>query len=208
MTTQGHTEGPHATVEKQLLRRVIHRNPGGHQAVLVAGRSRVIASRFDPVAPSRPTEQDRVEAIRRLLAGMTAGSGAVELTASVGDLHPENNTFPGEVFMGLAADALEVAGIGRTNPILFADLCSRFLPEVEFRGKENRKIRYAVFAATALRAGLDPDVLEEVSWWPDNYWRYALYATVALIRASADHQQVPVADLARQLADLHGIELI
>ena len=77
----------------------------------------------------------------RLLVGLADGVDLFELAGSVADLHPKSNTFPGEVFMGLAADALEI-------------------------------------------------------WWgADDYWRYALYAAVALIRASADKQGVPVARL-------------
>lgn len=34
------------------------------------------------------------------------------------DLHPKNNTFPGEVFMELAADALEIAGSIASFPFL------------------------------------------------------------------------------------------
>jgi hypothetical protein len=158
------------------------------------------------VAQKRPTEEDRVEAIRCLLEGVAGAIDAVDLAASVAHLHPNNNTFPGEIFMGLAADALELAGIDRGSPIQLEDLCSRFLPEVEFKGKQNQRMSYAIFTSAALQAGLEPDLLEEVIWWPDEYWRYALYAAVALMRASAEHQGIPVESLARQLADQHHID--
>ena len=159
------------------------------------------------MAQKQPTERDRVEAIRRLLEGLAGGVDAVDLAASVADLHPKNNTFPGEVFMGLAADALELAGIDRASPIELEGFTARFLPEVAFKGKQNRRISYAVFTSASLRAGLEPDRLDEVVWWPDDYWRYALYAAVALIRATAEHQGVSVEELARQLADHHQMQL-
>jgi hypothetical protein len=64
-----------------------------------------------------PTEEDRDEALQRLLSGLAAGNDVFELAASVADLHPKYNTFPGEVFMELAADVIEIADATRNNPI-------------------------------------------------------------------------------------------
>jgi hypothetical protein len=154
----------------------------------------------------RPTEDDRIEAIRRLLSGLEKGTDANELAAGIADLHPKNDTFPGEVFMGLAADVLDVAGIGRDTAIRYEGLLEAHLPECRFRGRENRKIQYAVLTSAALRAGLEPDLLVEVVWWgTDDYWRYALFAAVGLVRAAAARQGVPVPRLARQLAERHGV---
>ncbi|MCP3859900.1 MAG: hypothetical protein GY704_09625, partial [Phycisphaeraceae bacterium] len=108
------------------------------------------------VANDHPGEQDRIEAIRCLLGGLTHGADAIEIAASIVDLHPKNDTFPGEVFLELGADVLELAQVERSNPIRFEDLCGRFPPEVEFRGKENRRIRYAILTSVALRGGLEP----------------------------------------------------
>lgn len=154
----------------------------------------------------RPTEEDRIEAIRRLLSGLERGSDAHELSAAVADLHLKNNTFPGEVFMEIAADALEIAGISRDASISYDGLREDHLPECFFRGRENRKIQYAILTSAAFQAGLKPDLLDEVAWWlNDDYWRYALFATVGLIRASADLQGMPVAQLARQIAEHHDV---
>ena len=160
------------------------------------------------MARKPPTEEDRREAMRRLLTGMAAGDDAIDLAASVTDLHPKNDTFPGEVFMELAADALEVANVGRDEPIPYEGLRETHLSECEFRGRENRKIQYAILTSASVRGGLEPDLLDEVTWWrTDDYWRYALYAAVALIRASATHAGVPVARLLEQLAERHGVVL-
>jgi hypothetical protein len=59
-----------------------------------------------------------------------------------------------------------------------------------------------------VKGGLEPDVLDEVVWWRnDDYWRYALYAAVALIRAAAGRQDVSVLRVVQQLADHHGVAL-
>lgn len=160
------------------------------------------------MATKRPTEDDRREALRRFLSGLARGADVFELAASVADLHPKNNTFPGEVFMGLGADALEITGVTRGDPVQYEGLREAYLPECQFRGRENRKIQYALLTSASVRAGLEPDLLDEVNWWhADDYWRYALYAAVALIRAGADRQAIPVAQLVEQLAQHHNIEL-
>ena len=160
------------------------------------------------MARKRPTEEDRVEALRRLLAGLAGDADVFELTAAIADLHPKNDTFPGEVFMHLAADALEITDVTQDDPIPYEGLRVTYLAECGFRGRDNRKIQYAVLTSAAVRGGLEPDLLDEVIWWhTDDYWRYALYAAVALIRASADRQGVSVAQLVEQLAERHGVAL-
>ncbi len=155
-----------------------------------------------------PGDEDRLEAVRRLLSGLADDADVHELTASIAPLHPKNNTFPGEVFMGLAADALDAAGVTRHEPILYEGLRETYLPECEFRGRDNRKIQFAFLSGAALRGGLEPDLLDEVAWWHnDDYWQYALYAAAALIRRAADHQQTSVVDVVHRLANHHGLTL-
>ncbi len=50
-------------------------------------------------------EDDRLEARRRLLAGLARGDDAHRIAADAAELHVRHNTFPGEVFMAVAADA-------------------------------------------------------------------------------------------------------
>jgi hypothetical protein len=154
------------------------------------------------------TDEDRTEALRLLLGGLVAGDDLFDIVDAVSPLHPPNNTFPGEVFMELAADALEMAGANRERPIPYDGLRTTYLPECKFRGGDNRKIQYAILTSSAVRGGLEPDLLEEVSWWrADNYWVYALYAAVAIIRASAEHQGESVEAFASRLAGQHGLTL-
>ena len=112
-------------------------------------------------------------------------------------LHPRDNTFPGDVLLHLAADALDWC---RADPLPLEGLCERFLPERTFRGRQNRKLQYAVLAAAALHGGTEPDLLDEVAWWQaDDFWQYALFAAVAYIRAG-----VPVRQACQDLAQRPG----
>lgn len=82
------------------------------------------------------------------------------------------------------------------------------LEEIEFRGKENRKIQYALLCSAAMAGGLNPDLPDEVVWWgTDDFWRYGLLAAVALIRASAVARQTAVDDVVAELANRHGLTL-
>ena len=120
-------------------------------------------------------------------------------------LHPRNNTFPGEVFIRVAADALDWCGASRADPLPLEGLRERFLPECTFRGRENKKLQYAVLAAAALHGGTEPDLLDEVAWWQtDDFWQYALFAAVAYIRAAASRTDVPVRQACQDLGERPG----
>ena len=84
---------------------------------------------------------------------------------------------------------------------------SQHLAEVEFRGKEPRRIQYAVLTAFAVRGGLEPDLLDEVTYWIDQYWQYALFAAVAIVRECAQRSGAPIEAFVAELADRSGIEI-
>jgi hypothetical protein len=108
-------------------------------------------------------------------------------------------------FLHLAADALTWCGASRTSPLSLEGLRDRFLPECTFRGRENKKLQYAALAAAALHGGTEPDLLDEIAWWQtDDFWQYALFATVAYIRAAANRAGVPVFQECRELAQRPG----
>ena len=160
------------------------------------------------VVRKAPTDEDRLEAQRRLLVGLAAGVDVSDLSATLFDLHPKNDTFPGEVFMRLGADALAIAGFTRDDPLPYEGLRETYLSECEFKGRENRKIQFALLCCASLNGGLKPDLLDEVVWWQtDDFWRYSLLAAVALIRASADRRGMSVPDLTHRLGDHLGIAL-
>ena len=153
----------------------------------------------------RPTDEDRAEALRLFLVGLARGDDANQLSSEIADLHVRHNTFPGEVFMELAADSLDVAGTQRADGVVYRELLSSHLPEVEFRGKEHRRIQYAVLTVFAVQGGLEPDLLDEVTYWIEQYWQYALFAAVAIVRACAEQSGTPLETFVADLAARHAI---
>jgi hypothetical protein len=152
-------------------------------------------------AVKRPAPQDAVTASRTLLDGLARDTGISELVSELAPLHPRNNTFPGEVFLHLGADALDWSGASRADPVALTGMRERFLPEMALRGRDKHKLQFAVLTAAALRGGAEPDLLDEVAWWQtDDFWQYALFAAVAYIRAAADRAGVPVRQVCRELA--------
>lgn len=156
---------------------------------------------------TRPTDDDCIEALRRFLIGLARGDDANQLAADMADLHLRQNTFPGEMFLELSADALETAAVERETGVAYQDLLSTHLPEVEFRGKEHRRIQYAVLTAFAVHGGLEPDLLDEVTYWIEQYWQYALFAAVAIVRACAEHSGTALETFAADLAVRHTIDI-
>ena len=156
---------------------------------------------------SRPTDADRIEALRRVLLGLARDDDANQLSAEIADLHVRHNTFPGEVFMELAADALEAAGSERESAVAYRELLATHLPEVTFKGKEHRRIQYAVLTPFAVRGGLEPDLLDEVTYWIDQYWQYALFAAIAIVRECSERSGTPLGSFVAELAARHSIDL-
>jgi hypothetical protein len=73
------------------------------------------------------------------------------------------------------------------------------------RGRQSTKLQYAVLAAAALHGGTEPDLVDEVAWWQtDDFWRYALSAAVAYIRAAASRAGEPVRQACQDLAQRPG----
>jgi len=152
-------------------------------------------------ARKQPTPQDTVTARNVLLDGLARDADIFELVSELAPLHPRDNTFPGEVFLHLAADTLDWSRASRADPLPLEGLRERFLPERTFRGRQNSKFQYAVLAAAALHGGTEPDLLDEVAWWrADDFWQYALFAAVAYIRAAASRAGVPVRHACQDLA--------
>jgi hypothetical protein len=94
-----------------------------------------------------------VTARRALLDGLARDADIFEVLSGLAPLHPRNDTFPGEVFLHLAGDALEWCGVSPAEPLPLEGLRERFLPECAFRGRQNAKLQYAVLAAAAATAG-------------------------------------------------------
>lgn len=83
----------------------------------------------------------------------------------------------------------------------------RFLPEYSGRGRDRRKLQYAILAAAAVHGGTEPDLLDEVAWWQaDDFWQHALLAAVLYIRAAADRAGVPVPQVCTELDERPGLQ--
>jgi hypothetical protein len=153
-------------------------------------------------AARTPAPEDVVTARRILLADLAKDTALPDLAGDLAPLHPGNDTFPGEVLLRLAADALAWSGASPADPLPLDGIRERFLPEYSGRGQDRRKLQYAVLAAAALHGGAEPDLLDEVAWWQaDDFWQYALLAAVSYIRAAAHRAGVPVREACKALAE-------
>ena len=63
----------------------------------------VLVYRRDMPARKRPTPEDAMTARRALLDGLARDADIFEVLSGLAPLHPRNGTFPGEVFLHLAA---------------------------------------------------------------------------------------------------------
>jgi hypothetical protein len=109
------------------------------------------------------------------------------------------------VFLHVAADALNWCSASQADPLPLEGLRERFLPECTFRGRDNKKLQYAVPAAAALHGGTESDLLDEAAWWQtDDFWQYAMFAAVAYIRATANRAGVPARQACQDLAQRPG----
>jgi hypothetical protein len=156
---------------------------------------------------AKVSDDDRVEAKRRALAALARGYDLDSIVGAVADLHVRHNTFPGEEFMRLAADALRHAGVSRGDPVDYEALLPNHLREVDLRGKRRSRFQYAVLTAFAVHGGLEPDLLDEVTYWIEQYWEFALLALIAIVRACAERSGTTPETLAADLAASVGIDI-
>jgi len=74
-------------------------------------------------------------------------------------------------------------------------------------GTSHRRIQYAVLTPFSVRGGLEPELLDEVTYWREQYWQYALFAAVAIIRECAARSGTPLATFVAELADHSDINI-
>jgi hypothetical protein len=153
-------------------------------------------------ARKRPGPAEAAAADRMLLDGLAGDRDLPDIAAELAVLHLRNDTFPGEVFLRVAADALGWCGASRADPVLLEGMRERFLAGCSVRGRDKGKLQYAVLAAAAIGGGAEPDLPDEVAWWQtDDFWQYAMYAAVAFIGMAADRAGVPVSQVCRELGN-------
>ena len=152
----------------------------------------------------RPTPEDAATARRILLDGLGRDADIFELLSELARLHPRDNTFPGEAFLHLAADALDWCGASRRALWLWRDSAIIFCPSApSMPTKQEAPVRR--HGSCGAPRGTEPDLLDEVAWWQtDDFWQCAMFATVAYIRAAASRAGVPVRQACQQLAERSG----
>ena len=76
----------------------------------------VLIFRRDMPGRKGPASEDATTARRALLHGLARDAAIFEVLSGLSSLHPRNDTFRSEVFLHLAADALEWCGARRAEP--------------------------------------------------------------------------------------------
>lgn len=154
------------------------------------------------VAADPPSDEDRRQAIRIALSGLGSGHDLGAIGRLIEPLHPRHDTFPAEVFLELAAGAIEIAGASRHHPIEMGELAKRFLPDRRSVSKVHRsKLDFSLRAGAMIRAGVQPDLLEDAAWWrADDLWVWALEALHVYVQVAAERAGLTPAEICSQLA--------
>jgi hypothetical protein len=160
-------------------------------------------------ASAGPSQDDYDDPARLALLGLTAGQDLDSILERMAELHPRNNTFPAEVLLELAAEAIAESGASSAEPLQYEGMRDRYLPEYAFRGKsQQHKSHYALSAAAMIRAGVYPDLLDEAyGWGIDDMWEYGFYALLVYARAAAERTGRPLEVVAAAIAKRRGVEL-
>jgi len=157
------------------------------------------------------TKQPRVEPaeVRAVvLRAFHRGADPDELQRELIAFQRERDHTMAEVLLELATDVLTISGATRDRPIDYQDLVKTHLTDYEYRGKvDHRSIRYALTYPAMRAGGLQPDFLDDVSWWRTQLWPYALHALVAYLRAASALTGASSEGLVGQLAARHHVEL-
>jgi len=160
-------------------------------------------------ALARPTDEDYLDAVRLVLLGLVSGEDLDSIMGRLDQLQLPNNTFPADVLLELAAEAIGESGVTPAEPIEYEGIRDRYLPEHGFRGKvQQHKSHYALMAAAMIRAAIYPDLLDEADGWGiEDMWRYAFYALVVYVRIAAERTGRSLEDVVAALAVRRGLKL-
>jgi hypothetical protein len=134
----------------------------------------------------------------------------ISVTSLLGWSHStRHNTFPGEVLLDLAADAIGISGATRRLPLEFEGIRDRYLREgVAHTKAQHHKSKHALRAAAMLHGSVDPGLLDVVRWWrSDDRWFWSLEALAVYVRAAADRSGESIESVCRRIAAQRGITL-
>src|SRR5436190_9010704 len=157
----------------------------------------------------RPAGEDRVEAIRIALGGLSRGDELGDIGRALFALHPKGGLFPGDVLIEVATDALDVAGVSRASPLSYSGIRGKYLPEIEFRGNtSHQKSHTALRAAAMAHGGVTAELDDEAGWWrADDFSGFAWWALIIYVRVAAERTGRTVPDIATELAARHSVTL-
>jgi hypothetical protein len=160
-------------------------------------------------ARAHPTDDDYDSAARLGLLGLMSDQDPDAIMRRLADLHPRSNTFPAEILLELAAEAIAESGVSAAKPVPYEGIRDRYLPEYDFTGKlPQHKSHYMLMAAAMTRAGIYPDLLGEGrGWGVDDMWEYAFYALVLYVRVAAERTGRAPESIAAAIAKRRGIGL-
>jgi hypothetical protein len=155
----------------------------------------------------RSAGEDRDEAIRVALGGLASGIELGEIGQALFALHRRRGLFPGDVLIGLAVEALGLAGVSPSNPLPYSGIREKYLPEIEFRGNSSHQKSHTALRAVAMtHGGVIVDLDEEAGWWQaDDFSGFAFWALVIYVRVAAERTGQTVADIAHMLAARHAV---
>jgi len=160
------------------------------------------------MAPTKgATEKNRAEALRVALGGLASGDDPESIVDKLAELS-RDDPFAGEDLLKVAADAIEESGASASDPIDYAGIRERYLPECRFSGKrQHHKSHFALTAAATWRAGVYPDLDSEADYWGmEGFWMYAFYALVIYVRVAAERTDRSVEEVAKGLAARHNLK--
>jgi hypothetical protein len=141
-----------------------------------------------------------------VLGAMVRGEDLDGLTAAVAPSEVPNWFTPDVAVLELAVTALELATPAGTDRLVYEGLRERYLPEVQFRGRtEHRSSQYALYAAAAMRGGVEPDLLNDTGWWQTRLWTYAVCALLIYARVAAERNDTTVEQIAQDIAARHQL---
>jgi hypothetical protein len=142
---------------------------------------------------SEPPNPDALhdQAQRALLDGLRRGDDLSQLERAVRQSKTKAFT-PDVAVLQVGVAAMDLAEVDRNTPIAKADLVTLHLSEIDFRNQRalQERTTYALYAAAAMRGGLEPDILEDMYWWRTrDIMEYAVIAATAYVRACAQRRQ-------------------
>ena len=109
-----------------------------------------------------------------------------DVVARLAPLHPADNTFPGEVLLQLAGEAIGASGANSQSPLAFKGIGERCLAGgIEHMKAQHHRSSCELRATAMLHGGVDRGLLDEVQWWrTDDLSYWTLEALATYVRAA------------------------